>query len=108
MYGNFQFIFLFSCASRKLKCKRPFYSLLIRCHTVFDSNCFHHSLSILPSVYEGSDKRHPVHAHSYESEVTSLMIFVGDTDRFSDILCVRVGYVVASMRNSSGFMRMYC
>ena len=106
MYGNFQFIFLFSCASRKRKCKCPFYSLLVRCHTVFDSNCLHHSISILPSVYEGSDKRHPIQTRSYESEVTSFKIFVGDSDRFSDILCVRVGYVDASMRNSSGFMRM--
>jgi len=32
------------------------------------------------------------------------MTFVGDSDRFSDLLVVQVGYAVASMRNSSSFM----
>jgi len=32
------------------------------------------------------------------------MTFVGDTDRFSDIICICVGYAVASMRNNSSFL----
>lgn len=70
----------------------------------FDSNCFHHSPPILPPVYKGSGKRQPLQTSSYDSKAPDYMTFVGDSDRFSDFLCVQVGYAVASMRNNSSFM----
>jgi hypothetical protein len=73
-------------------------------HFQYDSNFFHHSPLILPSVHKGSDKRQPVQTRSYDRKAPGCVTFVGDSDHFSDILIVQVGCAVASMRNSSSFM----
>lgn len=80
-------------------------AILHRCqYFQFDSNSFHHSPPMLPPVYKGSDKQQTVPTRPYDSKAPDYGNFVGDSDCFSDFLCVHIGYAVASMRNNSVFM----